>query len=64
MHAIFFLWRPHVRDPGDGLVLDVAIAGRCQYIVTFNRRDFVGCEEFGIEAITPAQFLRIMGERT
>ncbi|MEP7009393.1 MAG: putative toxin-antitoxin system toxin component, PIN family [Acidobacteriota bacterium] len=59
---IFFLWRPTLRDPGDDMVLEVAVAGSCQFIVTFNIRDFVGADRFGIEVLTPADFLTVLGE--
>ena len=32
------------------------------YIVTFNRRDFVGIEQFGLQTITPGQFLALPGD--
>lgn len=54
---IYFLWRPQLPDPGDDLVLEVAVAGQCNTIVTFNHRDFVGSERFGIRVQTPAAFL-------
>jgi putative PIN family toxin of toxin-antitoxin system len=54
---IYFLWRPQLPDAGDDLVLEVAVAGRCDTIVTFNLRDFVGAERFGVRAQTPASFL-------
>lgn len=59
--AIHFLWRPQLRDPKDELVLELAANAACQYIVTFNTRDFRGCERFGVQAITPAQFLAYLG---
>ena len=59
---IFFLWRPFLRDPNDDMVLEVAVEAQCRYIVTFNQRDFVGCEQFGITAITPCEFLARIGE--
>src|SRR5438552_9625566 len=31
---IFFLWRPALRDSGDDLVLEVAVAANCEAIVT------------------------------
>jgi predicted nucleic acid-binding protein len=46
-----------LKDPGDDLVLEVAVAGGCQAVVTYNRRDFAGAEQFGIRVLTPAQFL-------
>lgn len=58
---IFFLWRPFLRDPNDDIVLEVAVEAGCIHIVTFNLRDFVGIEQFGLSAITPAQFLTLLG---
>ena len=58
---VFFLWRPLLRDPGDDLVLELAIAARCEAIVTHNTRDFRGAEKFGMDVLTPGQFLRKLG---
>lgn len=58
---IFFLWRPFLRDANDDMVLEVAVEARCTYIVTFNLRDFAGIEQFGLRAVTPAQFLALLG---
>jgi putative PIN family toxin of toxin-antitoxin system len=57
---IHYLWRPVLRDPGDDLVLEVAVAGECDSIVTYNVRDFVGSERFGIRVQTPTEFLAEM----
>jgi putative PIN family toxin of toxin-antitoxin system len=54
---IHFLWRPVLSDPSDDLVLEVAVAGGCDTVVTYNVRDFAGSERFGVRAQTPAQFL-------
>lgn len=35
-----FLWRPQLRDPGDEIVLETAVNGRADALVTFNVRDF------------------------
>ncbi len=45
-------------------VLEVAVAGRCEAIVTYNARDFRGAERFGIEILNPKEFLRRIGELT
>jgi putative PIN family toxin of toxin-antitoxin system len=58
---IFFLWRPLLRDPKDDLVAEVAVAAGCDAIVTYNRRDFAGVEQFGIRVRTPAELLRETG---
>ena len=58
VQAIYFLWRPFLRDAGDDMVLEVAVAARCTAIVTFNGKDFVGVEPFGLRVLTPHQFLK------
>ncbi len=60
-HSIFFLWRPLLGDPRDDMVLELAVKAQCDYIITFNERDFVGVERFGIEAVGPVAFLKHMG---
>ena len=45
-----------LRDPNDDLVLEVAVAGGCEAIVTFNKRDFGGAERFGIRVLSPREF--------
>ena len=54
---VFFLWRPQLRDPGDDLVLELAVAANCDAIVTHNVRDFGGVERFGIRVVNPGTFL-------
>lgn len=61
-HKIYFIWRPSLRDANDELLLELAVSARCQYIVTHNIKDFKGTEKFGIQAITPKEFLQIIGE--
>jgi putative PIN family toxin of toxin-antitoxin system len=33
---IFFLWRPWLKDPKDDMVLELAVASKSQYIITYN----------------------------
>lgn len=58
---VFFLWRPFLKDPKDDMVLELAVSSGSEAIITYNRQDFVGIEQFGIEAITPAEFLLRIG---
>ena len=44
------------------MLLELALVAGCDYIITFNTRDFTGVEQFGVEAITPGGFLRQIGE--
>jgi len=54
-----FLWRPRLRDPSDEMVLEAAVNGRADAIVTFNVRDFgVAPDDFGIALLRPAEALR------
>ncbi len=60
-HKIFFLWRPYLPDPKDDMVLELAVKAGCDSVVTYNTRDFVGIERFGIRTVTPAEFLQSIG---
>ena len=60
-HRIFFLWRPFLSDPNDDMVLELAVKARCDFIVTYNERDFKGVDKFGLRIIKPADFLELIG---
>jgi putative PIN family toxin of toxin-antitoxin system len=54
-----FLWRPQLRDPGDETVLEAAVNGRADALVTFNVRDFgTAPAHFGIEVLLPRDALK------
>jgi len=55
---IHFRLRPFLPDPGDEFLLELAVAGHADAIVTHNVRHFVGVERFGIQVLTPREFLR------
>ena len=51
-----FLWRPQLRDPGDEMVLEAAVNGRADALVTFNVRDFgTAPSQFGVEVLLPRE---------
>ena len=61
-HEIFFLWRPYLNDPKDDFILELAVEAQCDYIITYNTKDFKGIESFGIKTLTPKEFLQLIGE--
>jgi len=64
LQPIYFLWRPFLPDPGDDMILELALAAGCRCIVTHNVRHFAGCERLGVEAITPGEFLKRLKQGT
>lgn len=61
LHPIYYLWRPFLRDPKDDMVLELAVAANCSYIITFNEKDFVGSDQFGTVPLRPKTFLQLLG---
>lgn len=56
-----FQWRPMLTDPDDDMVLETAVNGRADAIVTFNRRDFtLAVRGFGIEVLSPGAAVKRM----
>jgi len=51
---LHYLWRPQLNDAADEMVLETAINGRADCIVTFNGRHFGPSVRFGIDVLTPA----------
>lgn len=59
---VHFLWRPKLPDIKDDMVLEAAVNGQCQYIVSWNVRDFAAAAGLGIQAVSPDVFLRQLKE--
>jgi len=59
--TIYFNWRPSLPDERDEHILDLAVKGGCEAIITYNIRNFRGAEQFGIRVIDAQTFLRELG---
>lgn len=57
---IYYGWRPNVPDESDNHVVELAVAGGAELIVTKNVRDFAGMElRFqGLRIATPAEIVK------
>ena len=61
---IYYLWRPNLPDEADNHVLELAVAGGAEFIITSNKKDFLRAElNFPeITILNPAEFLSIRKE--
>jgi putative PIN family toxin of toxin-antitoxin system len=54
--ALRFLWRPRLKDPADEMVLETAVNGNADWLVTFNTRHLAeGARDFGIRVLRPVE---------
>jgi putative PIN family toxin of toxin-antitoxin system len=59
---VFYLWRPFLKDPKDDMILELAVSAQSEVIITYNQKDFVGVEQFGVEVMAPKEYLERIGE--
>jgi putative PIN family toxin of toxin-antitoxin system len=56
---VHFQWRPQTRDPNDEMVLEAAVNGQADAIVTYNVVDFAEAgEHFEISVMRPGALLK------
>jgi putative PIN family toxin of toxin-antitoxin system len=55
---LHYLWRPQLSDVADEMVLETAINGKANAIVTFNKRHFGPAAAFGVDVLIPAEAMR------
>lgn len=60
--SVSYLWRPNLVDESDNHVLELAVAGNAQHLITHNVRDFSDSQlSFpDIPITTPAQYLKVV----
>jgi len=58
-----YLWRPQLRDPNDEMVLETALNGAADALVTFNTKDFADAAgRFSLKLMTPAECIKLTGD--
>ena len=62
---IYYTWRPNLKDEADNHVVDLAVAGNAEYIITQNERDFAKMElQFPqLKLAKAAEFLELWRKR-
>lgn len=56
---VHFQWRPQLGDPADEMVLEAAINGQADALVTHNVADFAAAApRFGLRIVTPGGLLK------
>jgi putative PIN family toxin of toxin-antitoxin system len=56
---VSFQWRPQLADANDEMVLEAAVNGAADALVTHNVRDFLrGAERFGLRVVRPGDILK------
>ncbi len=57
-----FTWRPQLADPGDEMVLEAAVNGQADALVTHNLADFaLAAPRFGLMLLRPGELLERIG---
>jgi len=54
---LHYMWRPQLRDPADEMVLETALNGHADALVTLNTADFAAAAHFRLPVMTPGYFL-------
>ena len=59
--SIYYLWRPNLKDEGDNFLIETAIAGNSNMIVTHNIKDLSGAElQFEhLKILKPEQLIEV-----
>ncbi len=58
---VYYSWRPNLIDENDNFLIELAIAGGANIILTYNLKDFENAElVFDIKITTPEKFLKEM----
>ena len=57
--VVRFQWRPQLSDPSDEMVLEAAVNGRADALITHNIKHFLApARKFGLRVVRPGKFLQ------
>ena len=56
--------RPLLPDPDDEMFAELALAAEADWLVTFNKSDFVPLSSLGVGLATPAEFLKVLRDQS
>jgi len=60
-----YLWRPRLSDVADEMVLETAVNGRADLLVTLNVRHFESAaDSFGVRLVSPADAIALLGKQS
>jgi predicted nucleic acid-binding protein len=55
--------RPLLPDPDDEMFAELALAAEADFLITFNKSDFMPLPSLGVLLATPAEFLKILKDQ-
>ena len=55
--------RPLLPDPDDEMFAELALAAEADFLITFNKSDFLPLPSLGVLLATPAEFLKILKDQ-
>lgn len=63
--SVHYRWRPNLRDEGDNHILELAMAGGAEQVVSWNAKDFRARDLAlpDVRVVTPAEFMRDIGRK-
>jgi len=61
---LHYLWRPQLRDPADEMVLETALNGHADALVTLNTADFSTAVNFRLPVLTPGYFFHRLSKES
>ncbi|MBC8043265.1 MAG: putative toxin-antitoxin system toxin component, PIN family [Rhizobacter sp.] len=61
-HLVGISLRPLLTDRDDDMLAELAVDAKCEFVVSYNKRDLKPVEQLGIQVVTPKEFLQRIGE--